>query len=222
MRAAATTLFMLIGLVSVTLGAQGRGGRDRDRERGVPPGHMPPAGECRVWYDGLPPGQQPSSTNCREAERLAARDSRARVIYGERANGRVGRRDDRHDDWDDDDREDRDDRRAIPRRGESRNPDADIRYPDRDRGDRVTGRVPFNNGYDDGLDAGREDARRNRSYDPERNSHYRAASRGYDPRYGSRDEYRDQYRDGFRSGYEDGYRDNETRRRGGFRFPWPF
>jgi hypothetical protein len=25
---------------------------------GVPPGHLPPAGQCRVWMPGEPPGQQ--------------------------------------------------------------------------------------------------------------------------------------------------------------------
>lgn len=25
---------------------------------GVPPGHLPPPGECRVWVPGVPPGQQ--------------------------------------------------------------------------------------------------------------------------------------------------------------------
>lgn len=213
MRTTAATLFILIGLVSVTVGAQGRGNRNRDRA--VPPGHMPPPGECRVWYDGVPPGHQPPSMNCREAERIAAREGRARVIYGQSPNSRVGRRND--------DRDERDGRRAIPRRGQTRHPDDDERRDSgRDRADRASHRAPFNNGYADGLDAGREDARNGRSYEPERNSHYRAASRGYDPRYGSRDEYRDRYQDGFRSGYADGYRDNETRRRGGLRFPWPF
>ena len=26
---------------------------------GVPPGHLPKAGDCRVWIPGTPPGQQP-------------------------------------------------------------------------------------------------------------------------------------------------------------------
>jgi len=26
---------------------------------GVPPGHLPDPGECRVWIPGTPPGQQP-------------------------------------------------------------------------------------------------------------------------------------------------------------------
>ena len=49
---------------------RGRGNRDRDDEyRGyrslrVPPGHYPPRGACRVWYEGRPPGRQPRATNC--------------------------------------------------------------------------------------------------------------------------------------------------------------
>ncbi len=75
-----------------------RGGRDRwerddDRGRGnrgngvgrygVPPGHMPPAGACRVWIEGRPPGHQPGVTSCREAQRDARRYG-GRVIYGGR------------------------------------------------------------------------------------------------------------------------------------------
>ena len=48
--------------------------------QGIPPGHLPPPGLCRVWYDGRPPGQQPPPTNCREAERTAARLRGTRVI----------------------------------------------------------------------------------------------------------------------------------------------
>lgn len=78
--------------------------KDDDRGRrgaqGIPPGHLPPPGECRVWYDGEPPGQQPPPTDCATARREAARNG-GRVIYG----------DDRHDDrWDDDDRWEDDDR----------------------------------------------------------------------------------------------------------------
>jgi hypothetical protein len=74
MRTAAATL-VLLGLVApAPTAAQGRGG--------IPPGHMPPPGECRVWYDGRPPGQQPPPTSCRDAERMASRGRYARVIYG--------------------------------------------------------------------------------------------------------------------------------------------
>jgi hypothetical protein len=57
------------------LGAQGRSGG----EWGVPPGHMPPPGMCRVWIDGVPPGRQPPPTDCTTAWRRAPRH--ARVIY---------------------------------------------------------------------------------------------------------------------------------------------
>jgi len=35
----------------------------------IPPGHMPPPGECRIWFPGLPPGQQPPPGNCYDLER---------------------------------------------------------------------------------------------------------------------------------------------------------
>jgi hypothetical protein len=81
--------------------------RDRAREnddrnhrgaQGIPPGHLPPAGECRVWYNGKPPGHQPPPTDCSTARREAARNS-GRVIYGD--NRRDDRWDDDHDRWDD-------------------------------------------------------------------------------------------------------------------------
>jgi hypothetical protein len=34
------------------------------RLNGVPPGHYPPPGQCRVWYQGRPPGQQPPPVPC--------------------------------------------------------------------------------------------------------------------------------------------------------------
>jgi len=214
MRGIAATV-ILLGLITIPLGAQGRG-RSGDRAQGIPPGHLPRPGECRVWYDGRPPGQQPPPMNCRDAERIASRNRYARVIYGDQREGQGNRR-------------------AIPRREPSgypypdRYPYPDSRYPDRDRDGRGAygyERVSFDNGYKDGYDKGRDDARRNAAYDPARHSWYRSADRGYDRRYGSREEYRNLYRDGFRAGYDDGYRDRNVYgsddRRGGSRVPWPF
>lgn len=33
----------------------------------IPPGHLPPPGECRIWYPGVPPGHQPPPLSCGEA-----------------------------------------------------------------------------------------------------------------------------------------------------------
>jgi hypothetical protein len=59
---------------------------------GVPRGHTPSRGMCRVWIDGVPPGHQPRQTDCRTAERQRRYyeeryGRRARVIYGDRTYG---------------------------------------------------------------------------------------------------------------------------------------
>jgi hypothetical protein len=196
--------FALAGSVALPIAAQNRGGWD-----GIPPGHLPPPGACRVWYDGVPPGRQPPPTNCRDAERIAARDRRARVIYGRN-----------------DPRIDRDSRgvaipRTVPRRLPS---DARVEYPD-GRGI-YGGDVAFDRGYEDGYGKGREDARDEDRYDPARHGRFRSADRGYERRYGSKVAYQRVYRDGFRAGYDDGYRDYARVPRQGrwpeIRIPWPF
>ncbi|HEY8165938.1 MAG TPA: hypothetical protein VIF83_10345 [Gemmatimonadaceae bacterium] len=63
--------------LAAPLAAQGRG-RNVD---GIPPGHRPPPGMCRIWIDGVPPGRQPRATDCATAERN--RPANARVIYGD-------------------------------------------------------------------------------------------------------------------------------------------
>ena len=35
---------------------------------GIPPGHLPPPGQCRVWFPGRPPGRQPRPGNCIDVE----------------------------------------------------------------------------------------------------------------------------------------------------------
>ena len=36
---------------------------------GIPPGHLPPPGECRVWTPGTPPGHQRAPGPCSTLER---------------------------------------------------------------------------------------------------------------------------------------------------------
>ena len=38
---------------------------------GIPPGHLPPPGQCRVWLPGEPPGHQPKPRSCSNIERTA-------------------------------------------------------------------------------------------------------------------------------------------------------
>lgn len=39
----------------------------------IPPGHMPPAGLCRIWFPGRPPGHQPPPGDCRTLSRQVPR-----------------------------------------------------------------------------------------------------------------------------------------------------
>ena len=64
------------------------------------------------------------------------------------------------------------------------------------------------NGYTDGLEAGRDDARANRSFDPRRPKLYREGDHHYSSRDGSREDYKRDYRAAFQQGYEQGYRDS--------------
>lgn len=34
------------------------------KELGIPPGHLPPPGSCRIWIPGRPPGHQSPPGNC--------------------------------------------------------------------------------------------------------------------------------------------------------------
>ena len=63
-----------------------------------------------------------------------------------------------------------------------------------------------NNGFNDGLEAGRDDARSNRSFDPRRPKLYREGDHNYSSGDGSRDDYKRDYRAAFVQGYEQGYR----------------
>jgi len=149
-------------------GYQGRyrepnqGGRYSAEAQGIPPGFLPPPGECRVWYEGRPPGHQPSPTNCGDAERVARRDRNARVVYGgdrasryseRRPNVRTpgfeqGFRDGRSQGWDDRDH----DKRYDPTR--SRQYRAADRGYERRYGERDDYRDEYRDGYRAGYAEG--------------------------------------------------------------------
>lgn len=38
---------------------------------GIPPGHLPEPGQCRIWLPGEPPGHQPRRRSCSGIERAA-------------------------------------------------------------------------------------------------------------------------------------------------------
>jgi hypothetical protein len=201
------TVVFILAAAAVAMGtqaeAQGRREVRRDRQevaraQGVPPGQLPPANQCRVWYNNRPPGRQPAATSCRQAEAIAARNRDARVIYGENVywdaqSGYYGR-----DVYGND--------RAVRRDGGVRDP----RISGGVIGDgrSVYGRntPAFQNGYRDGLTKGREDGEDGDRYDVNRHSWYRSANRGYDDDFGNRTDYQGRYRQGFEAGYAEGYR----------------
>ncbi|MEO7271517.1 MAG: hypothetical protein ABI211_05870, partial [Vicinamibacterales bacterium] len=88
-------------------------------------------------------------------------------------------------------------------------------YPDRGRtGDpsyggqgRYGANAAYPNGLNDGIEKGREDARKRRSFDPLRHGWYREGTRHYKGEYGPKQQYANIYRDAFREGYERGYRE---------------
>ena len=207
--------------LATTADAQSRGRDRRDvaRAQGVPPGQLPPANMCRVWYDGMPPGRQPSATSCQQAEAIAARNRNARVIYGENVYGQYGYG-------------------GYGNNGRygTNGPWQTQPYPDNNRGTyRVPGqnRAPngsydpyyggygggyryndtaYENGYRDGRAQGLEDGRDRDRFDATRHGRYRSGDRGYIDSYGDKNRYKDVYRDGFRAGYDEGYREGNYRR----------
>jgi hypothetical protein len=83
-------------------------------------------------------------------------------------------------------------------------------------GGRAGGRfdVATQQGYSDGYEAGLDDARDGRRFDPVSERRYRSADRGYNATYGPRERYKTSYRTGFLSGYESAYQDASRYRRG--------
>jgi len=179
-RAIATMAFA--GLVSLPVGAQAQVSIYGDQ--GIPASSMPPPGACRVWYDGLQPSQQSPIVNCRDAERMVAGDRRARVIYGGVPDPTTNAR------WD------REGARYSERMQSL--PIATATFSGFDR-------VSFENGYNDGLEQGREDARDRDGYDPARHSRFKNADHKYDKDSGSKDRYKAVFRNGFLDGYAAGY-----------------
>lgn len=54
------------------------------RLEGVPRGHYPPPGECRVWYPNRPPGHQPPPTDCSRLVGVRLEPG-AFILHGDRA-----------------------------------------------------------------------------------------------------------------------------------------
>ena len=67
------------------------------------------------------------------------------------------------------------------------------------------GSIAARNGYRDGFDEGRSDARHHERFDPIRAKRYRDGDHDYDRRYGPREEYKRDYRVAFERGYREGY-----------------
>jgi hypothetical protein len=51
---------------------------------GVPKGHYPPPGECRVWYPNRPPGHQPPPTSCDRLQGIRLEPG-AFILHGDQA-----------------------------------------------------------------------------------------------------------------------------------------
>jgi len=78
-------------------------------------------------------------------------------------------------------------------------------YPQNRGGYGSYGSPAAQNGYRDGLEAGRNDARDRERFDPVRTKRYREGDHDYNGRYGSRDDYKREYRAAFEQGYREGY-----------------
>jgi len=111
--------------------------------------------------------------------------------------------------------------------------DQDRRYRRDDRNDRYGNvyQIAANQGYQDGLYTGSNDAQRGQNYNPQRSHFYRNGhgnngGYGNNGRYGNRVDQR-AYRDGFLRGYDEGFRryggynrGRNNRNNGRWPFPW--
>ena len=78
-------------------------------------------------------------------------------------------------------------------------------YPTRGVYGRDIERRAYDYGYREGLEQGNNDARRNRSFSPERHGEFRDADDGFRRGDGDRSFYRQSYRQGFQVGYRESY-----------------
>jgi hypothetical protein len=239
-----------MGVFATPAFAQGRGKQNGHRQ-GIPPGHVPPAGMCRVWYDGVPPGQQPPPTSCSNAERLASRDRGARVVYGNgtRQNAPIYRDERRQPDvrypgdiWREGERRLPGDQRYPDTAGRRPNPDASERnrtgraiprgetspnsspYPDERYGQRRGDEYGYSSdAYRRGYDDGVTKAREDVRDGDSFDPARHSWYRDGDRGYNSRYGSRDEYRSEYRRGFLAAYEATHDGRRGSSRPGWwPF
>ena len=119
------------------------------------------------------------------------------------------------------------------RRDRDRDRDRDYRRDDRwgrNGGYNNAYQIAANQGYQDGLYTGSNDAQRRQNYNPQRSHFYRNGGSnngiwGGNGRYGNSYQYQQAYRQGFLQGYNDGYQRYGGYRRNNGRYnrsPFPF
>ncbi len=69
----------LAGCAPRTVVVRDRPGPSTAVTLGIPPGHLPPPGQCRIWIEGRPPGRQPRARSCNNI--LANAPAGAMVVY---------------------------------------------------------------------------------------------------------------------------------------------
>jgi hypothetical protein len=66
-------------------------------------------------------------------------------------------------------------------------------------------RIGYDTGYQDGVSMARDDAYRNKPFNPNPRGRFDDRYHGYRPGYGDKSAYRNQYADGYRAGYQASY-----------------